>query len=708
MLLAAVEAGAAPGTAATEPEAVDATAPATEPELVVDEASPLVVSATATPERPERTGRVIAVTDREQIVEEAPRNTPEALEGLPGVTLQQTSPAGGAPFLRGLVGPQVLLLVDGVRLNNSIWRSGPLPYLNLIGVDALQAIEVLRGPAPVLYGSDALGGVVHLRTREPTFVAEGFDLDGGLAVAYRSAADTKQLRAEIDSGGRDLAVRLGGDLADFGNLRGGRDTGAQDFTSYRQGGVDAKVAYTPRPGHALSLSYLGGRQIDAPRPDRCVRYEAGHVRDCRQTKELFLDLLALRYASQAGSFFDDVGATLSLQNFHELTERLRWDRGHLLTKQDDVLVLGGRFHLSHPFSRLGPAALRTTLGGELYRDQVESEAWDKSIRGHHSLRFDSLGEPDPLGSTVADGAAYTTAGLFLEQRLLLFDALSLVGGLRYSAYYAEAPTQERLDDQSLGRGFAAPAASLFGEYQLPIPLSLGAGLVHGFRAPNLYDLTGRDHFGGGYELADPTRLGPERITSGELVARGQMGPLSAELAGYASLLHELIVRQPGSYQGYETYDREQVFVRVNSGAAYLLGAEAAARLQLPARTELYATYAYTFGQDLSHDEPLSRVPPPGGSLGIRSAAIEDLSLGAYARWALAQERLSARDVADARIAEGGTPGYFVLGLRASYVVLRQLRIGAGLHNLFDSSYRVHGSGFDGPGVEGRVRLDLTF
>ncbi|MBN2357824.1 MAG: TonB-dependent receptor [Deltaproteobacteria bacterium] len=696
----------------------DETAAESAPAPTVAPAPPLVVTAStdsappATPPEPEpldSTGRASSVLEQRQLEDANPRTAPEALAGLPGVTVQQTSPCGGSPIIRGLVGNQVLVLVDGIRLNNAIWRTGPLQYLNTIDPEALDRVEVLRGPASVRFGSDALGGVVQLHTKSPHFLDEGFDLHGELAAGYRSAADAKQVRIEAASGSRSLAVRGGGDLAEFGNLRGGRATGVQDFSSYRQGAAEAKVLYEPLTGHLLTASYLGMRQLDAPRPDKCSRYGNGQIKDCRTVAEQNLDLAGLGYRTRQLGLFDDASAQLSLQNFHELTERLRWDRGRLETKQDDDLVLGGSARLAHSPLQLGPVALHTTVGGEVSHDLVDSQAWRKSLRSLDAETEAGRGEPMPADTTVADDSQYTAGGLFVEERLTLGRRLSAVAGARFSGFRASAADASGVRlEQPLDRSFGAPSASLFGEYRAPLPISVGLGVAHGFRAPNLYDLTGRDVFGGGYEFADAVALGPERITSIEGVWRFDLGPLGGAVAAYASALHDLIVRRPGLYQGRDRFDGELVFKRQNAGLGLLWGAEAEARLELPAHTEAYGTLSYCYGQDITNAEPLSRIPPPNGTVGLRSYPVDRLMLGVYSLWALAQTRLSARDLADSRIPAGGTPGYFVLGLRASFLALEHVFVSAALHNLLDTSYRVHGSGVDEAGVEGQLRVEVRF
>ena len=109
--------------------------------------------------------RQIVVLTADDIRRRNYRSTPDALADMMGVFVQETNDGGGSPIIRGLVGNQVLIMVDGIRLNNSSFRLGPNQYFNTIDLNQIERIEVVRGAGSVLYGSDALGGVVNIITK---------------------------------------------------------------------------------------------------------------------------------------------------------------------------------------------------------------------------------------------------------------------------------------------------------------------------------------------------------------------------------------------------------------------------------------------------------------------------------------------------------------------------------------------------------------
>ena len=97
------------------------------------------------------------------------RTVPEALADTPGVLVQKTAHGQGSPYIRGFTGYRTLALIDGIRYNNSVYRDGPSEYFSLIDLESVARIEVLSGPASVLYGSDAVGGVVSVETQSSDY-----------------------------------------------------------------------------------------------------------------------------------------------------------------------------------------------------------------------------------------------------------------------------------------------------------------------------------------------------------------------------------------------------------------------------------------------------------------------------------------------------------------------------------------------------------
>ena len=157
-----------------------------------------------------------------------------------GVYIQKTNLGGGSPFIRGLTGKQVLVLVDGIRLNNSFYRFGPHQYLNTIDPNSIERIEVVRGPGSVLYGSDALGGVVNIITKKQSDFLDPFAARGYASATFDSATAGTSY-ADIGGG---YATRLQGDgnMGDFGWILGGTAKSYDDLLGGNDTGEQAPVA----------------------------------------------------------------------------------------------------------------------------------------------------------------------------------------------------------------------------------------------------------------------------------------------------------------------------------------------------------------------------------------------------------------------------------------------------------------------------------
>ncbi|RYY19383.1 MAG: Plug domain-containing protein, partial [Chitinophagaceae bacterium] len=153
------------------------------------------------------------------------RSTPEALIGANGVFVQKTNHGGGSPFLRGLTGNQTLMLIDGIRLNNSTFRYGPNQYLNTIDPFTISRIEVAKGTGSVQYGSDAMGGVIQVFSTNPEFSAGRPEWSGKAGAKYMTGDMEKTARGEASYSTNKTAAIIGATYKNFGDLIGGDTTG---------------------------------------------------------------------------------------------------------------------------------------------------------------------------------------------------------------------------------------------------------------------------------------------------------------------------------------------------------------------------------------------------------------------------------------------------------------------------------------------------
>lgn len=649
-----------------------------------------------------RGSRAVTVVDREALRERAPETASEALHFTPGVSVQKTNHAGGSPYVRGRTGQQVLILVDGFRLSTSIMRSGPNQYLNTVDPSGLDRLEVLRGAGSVLYGSDAIGGVISAVTRSPSRRGTEGVVEARAASVDRSTGGRGQLEATIGEAG--LLLGFGG--AAVGDLRGGGplplasvpvyDQSVQRFTGYDQLGGDAKTTLPAGPGE-LTVAAMTFRQYDAPRTDKCTES------DCRFFDQQVFDLGYVRWAATRVGPLHDLEAGVAVSRTLEERSRLRANRLPEL-ERDRVMTLQYYARASPVSRQLGEGAvLQISAGTDGFLDLLASEA--------------QTGEGPALTPALRgkylDGSRFATAAAFGFAELIVSPALAFTAGARLSYSRAavaadpEGMTPAFVDDH------AVPVAGGGVRVTVADGVWLVGNLDQGYRAPNLDDLTASSSEGPGYQLPNPS-LVPERSTSLEGGAVIRHPRFAGALFGYQTYIDDFITRIPASCPedlANRCDDAPSVFQLTNADSATVHGVEIDARVRLPAGISVSGVATYTHAStidDTGDRRPDSKIPPLSGRLGVRfDLADSRYFLESIADFAFRQDRLSAADESDPRIPPGGTPGYGLVHLRGGARLAGGLFATLTVHNLVDSGYRVHGSGVDGPGFGALLSLSAA-
>ena len=210
---------------------------------------PVQVTAGRTPQPEFLVPQPVTVIDAEEIERKSPQVMAELMRGEAGVYFQQTGPGQGMAIVRGLKGSSVLHLVDGFRLNNAFFRSAPSQYIALLDPWNIDQIEIARGPNSALYGSDAMGGVIQVRTPEVRFSGSEIDTELKARLHYATADDAKIGRVRLAAGNQKFSVAGGYTVATYGDRKiggiGQSADGASNIT------LDDEVG----PGDYLSRAY---------------------------------------------------------------------------------------------------------------------------------------------------------------------------------------------------------------------------------------------------------------------------------------------------------------------------------------------------------------------------------------------------------------------------------------------------------------------
>ncbi len=616
----------------------------------------------------------ISVSSLERDSAIAEKLVTDALASLAGVTVQQTTPGQGAPIIRGLKGSAILHLVDGMRLNNAIFRAAPTPWFALVPATSVERLEVVRGTPAALYGSEAVGGVVQSVSRLPAFDSESLSHSGEALVAFDTAEMLRSVRATLGAGTRDLAASISAEYQETGDRRigGGERIGPSGYTAKA---VRAVLSATPDSAHSwfLDLHYL--EQPETPRIDELVpgfgqagpssaefffepnRRAFAHFRRDSRWRDLDLKLDA------AWQRIDDDRRT---RNFGSTERRLE-------TNSSDLYGL--------TYSAAGQRNDWSWIAGaDIYYDEVRSARRAIDI---------VTGATADIAPRFPNGSSVGQAGLFVSGNRMLADKHRINVGVRYTELSIELPdgTEIRPGRVSGDLGWIS---------DLRDDLQFVANIGSGFRAPNIADLgTLGERPGNRFNIPNPG-LESEYATHGDLGLRIHGERFSGEVRVFALRYADRIVSVA---TGATTPDGRDVVQSVNAASSEIVGTEAAARFTVNEHLTVDARMTWTRGeQDVAGtSEPADRIPPLQGRFGVDWLLNEAWSVDAWFVAAGRQDRLSARDVDDVRIDPEGTPGWATVGMRARWSGTRGWQVDVGIDNVLDKQYRVHGSGIDAPG-----------
>lgn len=651
-----------------------------------------------------------AVISSRELAERTPRTTPQAFRYVPGVMVQETAQGQGSPYIRGFTGQQNVMLIDGVRLNNSVFRSGPNQYWNTVDPYSIERFELLKGPGSVLAGSDALGGTVTAFTRSPEGAGPGTFVDGEFTGRFSTAEESVIGRIESSVGEGDrwgLLIGLTG--KSYGDVHGGRDTGNQPNTGYDEWGGDIKLQHAPDADSRFTMLHQRVHQRDVPRTHRTldsVSFE-GTTTGSELRRDLDQDrtLTYMQYRREnIGTGIDLLSAGLSWHHQAEERDRLRSGGRHDVQGLD-VGTLGLFARAATRETALGTIS----FGVDAYHDNV------------NSFRR-NLTSPDPaddIQGPVADDASYDLIGLYVQDELALNERLDLTLGARFQYAHADAESvRDPVTDMrtSIDDSWETVVGSARFVYALAEERwSLFGGISQGFRAPNLSDLTRFDSARTDEFEIPALGLEPEYTIQYELGVKARGRGTEAQLSTFFADIRDMIVRVP---TGNTNGDGDFEISKANAGDGYLAGVELGGSVQLAPRWSLFGNTTYIDGEvdtfptsaPVAVREPLDRLMPWTTFVGVRwDRADKRVWVETTSTIADRADRLSTRDMNDTdRIPPGGTPGYFVWDLRGGWQIDDDIELTIELENILNEDYRIHGSGVNRPGTNLILGLRMSF
>ncbi|MFK7932796.1 MAG: TonB-dependent receptor [Saprospiraceae bacterium] len=548
---------------------------------------------------PEDIPLTIENISRKQIEFLNPQTTADALEKQAGVFVQKSQMGGGSPVIRGFEANKVLLVLDGVRLNNAIYRNGHLQNAITVDPSILERIEVIFGPGSLTYGSEALGGVVHFRTRDPKLFfgdesgKQDYLMNTNASMRYASANQEFSGHVDINYGSKNWGSLTSISLSDFGHLRAGSvrpeaypDFGKREFFATRdgvdqikpnltQGGEEnfnlqrgteytqidllQKLRYQPSD----KLYFVGNLQYstssDVPRYDALTEFgrdpsDLKWIEWYYGPQQRVLASLKTRVLAPT-PMYDRATIIGAFQYIQEDRNKRKFTDSRLTFNNEDVFV----YSLTGDFDKyLDSMRLKTlAYGFDINHNQVFSESGKTNV----ITGAISGGEPTryPSGSsTMTTAAAYATYQLRTADSLI-----TLNGGLRYTYAHLNAlfgandpiPWPEVYYTTGVGNGDGELTGAVGLTMNTPTGWQIRSIIGTAFRSPNVDDYA-KIRVNSGYVTIPNPELGAEKSLNTELTLAKKIGQLTRiseneqrgfstkiSATGYYTRLTDAIVRK---------------------------------------------------------------------------------------------------------------------------------------------------------------------
>jgi len=647
---------------------------------------PVVVTATRSEQQLFDLPTAISLIDQERLRETSPGSPAEAIDRIAGVSLEKAGSWEASPIIRGLGSNRVLVLYDGDRESN-LW-AGRMPLTPFVEMVNVERIEVVKGPASALYGSDALGGVINIISKDVLFSLQDELQQQGTFTSRFATVDRSWLTGyQLLAGGRGVGIRLaisGRKADDYRDGDGHRINNSQ----FENRNLDLKTHYQLNQQHRLGaeirINYID--DMGVPQKNQKAPWSHFDRFDSRSYK--------LNYRGE------QLGVIESLQVRAFGVDQDRIYKGNypgetnynLKNNRIETTAMGTSIQ-----TRLEPVGNhQTTLGVEFVREGTDS--WEvQSIQRNSddSLARRLIFQPVP-------DAERDHLGIFVQDEVLIGSRLTLIAGGRYDHFTARTKSIDFTDQRFDATGtmtsstterndFAdaddsAATFSLGLLYALTDQHHLTANLGRGFRAPDIFELYSTRGGGSQILLGNPD-LKPEYAYNLDLGIKTRYERFQWNTSVFYNRVDDYIdtVRLPEAFiSNIPTYQY------VNVRNAELYGFDGDAEIQLSQQLSLFAQLAYVVGRDRDSHDRLNSIPPLNGTLGVRWQ--DDWGKGRL-YWLELEGNFHHRRTRPAP-GEEENPGYGIANLRGGISLpalgqLREISLTVNIENLFDRYYLAH-------------------
>lgn len=690
----------------------------------------IVVSVNKSTEKKDKVAQQVEVIDEKTINRAQSQTTADLISQTGSVIVQKSQQGGGSPIIRGFEASRVLLVVDGVRMNNLIYRGGHLQ--NLITVDqiALDRAEILFGPSSTIYGSDALGGVIHLFTKKPMFSTDDKLLTKVTAQSRYSSVNSEFAEsADINIGGKRLASRTVISYSQFGDLRGGSTQnpfyngsyGTRDYyveringrdsivknsdrfmqvgSAYHQYNVMQKVAFKQNDHvtHQLNLQYSNSSNV--PRYDRLTDLSSGNLKYADWyygPQERLMAAYDLNIQHEE-KFFQTTHLGLNHQIIEESRHQRKVNSDGLQNRIENVGVSGLNFDMRHKDDRH-----ELQLGIDAQYNQLQSTANVENI---------VTGETSPLDTRYPNGDnTMSNAAIYASHRWKINNAWNITDGLRLGFVSLNSSISDttffKFPFSTIQQNNPVYSGSLGVVHHPSSDLKMSFLLSTGYRVPNIDDLSKIFESAGGMLIVPNPDLKPEKTVNAEWgISKIFNNRTRIENSLFYTSFFDAIQTSPFQYNNQDSiiYDGTQsaVMANQNIGEAYIYGLSSTLKTQATDELSFMLSMNYTYGRVKtdSTDAPLDHISPfmAKGQILYSGKKISSEFFVLYNGWKHLKDFSASGEDNASYATPSGMPAWITANWRVGYNANEHFTVQAGVENIFDTQYRVFASGINAPG-----------
>jgi len=665
-----------------------------------------------------------------------PQTTADALTQTGEIYVQKSQLGGGSPMIRGFAANRILLTVDGIRLNNAIYRSGNLQ--NIISIDAhsLERTEVIFGPGSVQYGSDALGGVVNMMMLSAQLSNDKPIVNGSSLLRYTSANNERTAHIDLAYASKQLASVTSISYSKYGDLMMGTH-GPEEYlrpqyvttvngtdnitksnapqkqisTGFSQYSFIQKLKFKLSDYLTSEAGFYASKTSNIPRYDRLIQNKNGTLRYADWhygPQEWLMAKVEFNYANKNSLM--DIG---KIQMAYQQVKESRHDRDF------GALSIRNRYEIVDIFSINADFA--------------------KPISEHHHLYYGlnagfnvvtSLADETVLltGNKVAgatrypDGSHYNNYAVYFNYEYKLQEHLNFMAGVRYSQFVSRSTFETSFYPFPFASAKLSPGAPSGSIGVVITPnkkTTFQVNISSAFRAPNIDDIGKVFDSEPGNVVVPNIELGPEYAYNLDFGISRNIGELvKIEVTGFYTFLDKAMVRRNATFNGQDSimYDGElsKVQTLANAASAHLYGFNAKLFIDFSKNWSFTSAFNLVKGEDDQH-LPLRHVTPAFGSSHLlfkhnrlKLDLYADYSGGFSNRELTPEERNKAHLYALDQNGQPYSPSWFTLNIKTTVQLLKVIRLNFGIENILDKRYKTYSSGLVAPGRNLMVGIRAFF